>query len=637
MKVGFLVVSQGGKVEFQLFDHGCTGQPTLVKFSQAFDYSAVLIGRLYYRRDLLVDLASRLSEQLFKECEADDAALALAMYHHLGLNGLERLEGDFALIIWDAKENRLLASRDPMGGYPLFWTECNERIALSTSLRSLLNLLPNQSLNLEYLADFLMAPGPVNERIGEQCVYEGINRLSAGTIMSIHVPTRCIDKYAYWNWLERIVDPDSERVEEVGERYADLLRHAVRERIHGLTASHLSGGMDSTAVSLIARDWILSGVGKAPLHTLSLVYNQLPGLARETPYLESVLQEQKDNIAIHRIPADELLDFDSFTDPPFHDEPYVGLWRLGMDRATVNAAASFGAATMLTGIGADEMLDTQPFHITELLQRGRLHLAWTEACKYAQADNCSPWRILYPFGITNLLPAWMRSGLGQSFLGQNRLSLKNQNDWAIPPWIVPSFARQYALRSQAIKNAHQTYHSHQSTGLSFALFSIESRIGDVIRWSVAAPLGIVIAHPFLDVRLLCLGLGIQMRLKPEPGRMKPILAEATRGLLPDTIRNRRRKGYFNEIYYLGLARNLQSLKEMIQRAPIDDLGMLDKDTLTQYLHPAALGGAHVRSLHRLNLTLSLIKWLSMQSGWRHVDNSPTQIIRVGRQGRINEV
>jgi len=592
----------------------------LVAFSRAFGCSAICMGRLYYRNDLIANLGPSLTERFSKNREPNDAALALAAYRKLGREGLERLEGDFALVIWDANERRLVAFRDPMGGYPLFWVWHGETIALSNSMLALLDLLPRRSLDLDYVAEFLMAPGQVNERAGERCAYEGVHRVSAGSVVSIHVSSGLIERRAHWDWSELMVDPGTDSLDKVSEQYGNVLRDAVRERIRGRTVSHLSGGMDSTAVSLIARDWVRSGVGEAPLHTVSLVYERLINLSREMPYLESVLSREK-NIVAHRIPADDLLDFDSFVDPPYHDEPYVGLWRLGMDRATVSATAEIGAATMLTGIGADEMLDVQPFYITDLLRQGRLRTAWREACKWALADNCSPWGILGPFGIRNLFPTLPSSRLGHALLNHERQGLGSQDDWTISPWILPDFARRHDLRSHAAKNARRTYRSRGKTGLSFAIHSIESRIGDVNRWSVAAPRGVFVANPFLDVRVLRLGLGIQNRLTPEPGRMKPVLAEAMRGVLPEDIRTRHRKGQFNEVYYLGLARNRQKLEEIIRQSPVEELGIFDKDVLTRCLQEAVLGGAHVRQLHRLNLTLSLIKWLSMQSTWQSASNS----------------
>jgi asparagine synthase (glutamine-hydrolysing) len=592
------------------------------------------MGRLYYRHELLADLRSHVPSESLRACETNDAALALAVYRAGGSGSLERLEGDFALVICDTQRARLLGARDPMGGYPLFWTQCDDTLALSTSMRPLLDLLPSRVLNLDYVADFLMMPGQRNEGPNEACAYSGIHRVLPGTILSLHTSTGYVERRAYWNWLARLKDPGTDQVPDVAAQYADHLRAAVRERLHGRTLTHLSGGMDSTSVSLLARDLVGSGVGKAPLHTLSLVYDQLPGLARERPYIESVLQHEKALVA-HRLPADDLLDFDGFVDAPLHDEPYAGLWRLAMDRATVRVAAEVGAVTMLTGIGADDLLDVHPFYLADLLRQGRLPMAWREAVTWARVHNCSPWEILQPFGLVPLAPTWLLSGIERTWWWRGRRRLNEQNDWSLPPWILPDFARHHALRSRAIANAQQTYGRCQHTGLSVTLSALAHTAGDVIRWSVAAPHGITMAHPFLDSRLLCLGLGIQARLRPKPGKMKPVLAEAMRGILPDAIRNRRRKGDFNEVYYLGLARNVPKLEAMVQQAPSEDLGIIDKDCLIRCLHEASMASANARQLQRLNFTLSLLKWLCMQDEWQRTPRPSADIIRMPQQGEFS--
>ncbi|PLZ82698.1 hypothetical protein CBP16_06375, partial [Fischerella thermalis WC217] len=134
---------------------------------------------------------------------------------------------------------------------------------------------------------------------------------------------------------------------------------------------------DSTSVALLARDEIGTSRGSLPLHTLSLVYEELPVLVRETPYIESVLEKETEIVA-HRLIADKLLDFDSFIDTPPHDEPYAGLWRWAMDCATVEVASQVGAVTLLTGIGSDEIHDLHPYYLSDLLRQGRFLKAWQE-------------------------------------------------------------------------------------------------------------------------------------------------------------------------------------------------------------------------------------------------------------------
>ncbi len=124
------------------------------------------------------------------------------------------------------------------------------------------------------------------------------------------------------------------------------------------------------------------------------------------------------------------------------------------------------------------------------------------------------------------------------------------------------------------------------------------------------------------------GLGINLWPHRFPGRHKPILAEAMRGVLPEPIRTRRHKGNFNEVYFLGLIRNRAQLEELVRNAPLAESDMLDREILLECLEKACLGVAGDASgQDRLNLTLSLLKWLSMHEAWANLDDSPTQTVR----------
>ena len=229
--------------------------------------------------------------------------------------------------------------------------------------------------------------------------------------------------------------------------------------------------------------------------------------------------------------------------------------------------------------------------------------------------------MLTRFGISPIIARWVA---GTRWAGL--LTSKDMMDWDIPRWIMPDFARRYDLRSRAIENARQIYQQCQQTSLSVTVNGIKSRAGDMFRWSIAAPLGIAQAHPFLDPRLLTFGLGIQTRILPDPEHMKPVLATAMDGILPDMIRNRRQKGHFNEVYYLGLARNLHKLETMIRLAPIE--GVIDKEILIQHLQEGSLAGVSVRQMQHLNYMLSFLMWLSKQQEWQHIHENVMVAYRI---------
>ncbi len=132
--------------------------------------------------------------------------------------------------------------------------------------------------------------------------------------------------------------------------------------------------------------------------------------------------------------------------------------------------------------------------------------------------------------------------------------------------------------------------------------------------NLSAPRGMVLTHPYQDPRVYSLGLGIRARVRPEPGiGQKPILAAALRGILPECILNRPSKGHFNEVYYVGLSRNLRRMEALIEEVPVDDLGFLDKATLLDCLQRAALGNAgDAPTMSAMNRTLSLLLWLTRE-------------------------
>src|SRR5687768_7065581 len=71
---------------------------------------------------------------------ARDAELVLAAYARWGPGCAERLVGDFAFAVWDARARTLFAARDPMGVRPLYY-HCSARlVALASELKALLAL-----------------------------------------------------------------------------------------------------------------------------------------------------------------------------------------------------------------------------------------------------------------------------------------------------------------------------------------------------------------------------------------------------------------------------------------------------------------------------------------------------------------
>jgi asparagine synthase (glutamine-hydrolysing) len=444
----------------------------------------------------------------------------------------------------------------------------------------------------------------------EQTAFAGIHRILPGHLVGF-LPGGQVVNYAAWSWADEIAPSGPIGREEAGRQLAQLFQQAVQQRIKsGPVAAHLSGGMDSSAVAAVASELLAAGAGTKPLHTLSLVYTR-PSLAGERRFIDLVLA-QGGAVQPHWLAGDNLLEFDWFDRGiPSHDEPFACLRSLPMLRAFTEAADQVGALTTLSGWGADEVLDCSPLHLADQIRQGRWLAAWKESRLWAQAWSQGIWSVLISFGIEPLAPVLWRDGLWRWLCGANP-PWPRAGWFSVPPWITPAFSRSHQLRQRA----HEYARRQSGRPIVWAMdrTMLEISTGDWARWHLAAPRGLNTSHPFRDPRLVCFTLGLPFAVRAEPGKRKPLLQEALRGVLPEPIRTRREKCGFDNIYGLGLAKNLPRLKRMVRTSAIADLGILDPEQLLAAMQQAALGRGDVQAREQIDRTLALIAWLDQVMG-----------------------
>jgi asparagine synthase (glutamine-hydrolysing) len=593
MQTGFTIICEPVRDDIRGFDANTGGEPAGLSVEQNDDGWALFWGSLFYHPAF---------EHRQPAGSITPAAAVWSRFSAKDLGGVASLEGEFVLVLRDRLRNRTIAMRDPLGSYPLFWARKGGTFIVGTALNRIQRRLSSNALNQTYVAAYFSSPAPFNEIPGRQCALEGVQRVLPGTMVVFDHVSRRVDERRYWDWRSRLTESPPRRGDDDGAIYLQTLRAAVAQRLGKATAAHCSGGMDSSAVALLAGDLLQRQPDPKRLTTISLVYDRLRELAGDTPFLDTALAAGKGAFDPHLLHADTLLDFDGFADAPLHDEPYPGLWRLGLDRATITAAADQGADTLLTGLGADEVFDQQPFHLADLLRRHRLRRAWREATRWALADNCNPWEFITACGWHPAIAA------GDNWLARVGGHLGGNGHMQLPEWLRSSFVRRYQLRERFHTNIRSIYTGGPTTPLSVALDAIRARQGDFNRWYLGLPMGVTISHPFLDPRVIVSGLSLIGSRPPEPGRMKPLLADALKPVLPKPIVERRRKGHFNEVYYQGLARNEATLQKLVSRAGIEPF--IDKQKLSEAIALAALGGLGVNHCRHLNLALCFAHWFA---------------------------
>jgi asparagine synthase (glutamine-hydrolysing) len=568
MSVGFTVVAGAdGTVDLRLQGAKIIRTDRAALVSLARDASthvtAILIGRLWYREDLIRRLPGPRGRP-----DASDATLVLDVYRRVGRRGLELLEGEFALVVWDGGRRRMLAVRDPLASWPLFWCATGQEVAAGTGLRDLLALRPSCRPDPDTLAGYLAMPSLAAEIPCESTSCEGVRRVPPGIVLEL-APAGEVARHTFWDWRERIEPARSLTPQEAEEGVAALLRAAVRERLRD----------GSPAIV-----WTADAAGAA-----------LVRATRDVGGRVSLLT-----------PGDEIDAFDWFGDDlPRHDEPWARLWTLGAWRRLVDGAEQLGAVTVLTRARADGVHDSPPCHLADLLRCGRWPAAWREAARWAAGAGQGPWSVLYRHGILPLLSDWRGAGPGVG---------------SISPWVRTDFARRHGLRQRMRDHARRSV--ARPATLSAALAALASLRGDWVRWHLAAPRELNVSHPLLDPRLVCCSLGLQHLLRAPLGVDCPLLRSVV-GPAPATDRTADVSG---GSFIRGVRRCLPHLERMVRAPAVTDLGILDTDALVRALRSAAQGAGDETRRECLGRALSLAAWCR-RAPWMGPPDVPARILR----------
>ena len=203
------------------------------------DVIAVFNGELYNYRALRAELQS----QGHALTGTGDTPVLPHLYEQYGDRFVERLDGMFAIAVWDAQKQRLLLARDRFGKKPLLWTQLPDgSVAFASELKALLTMPGvERSVDLERLDAFLTL-GYVP---GDRTALRGINRVPPGSILVAEGGKITISRYWRLESHTRQLD-EKEWVEQVREGVFSAVRKRLVSDVP--LGALLSGGIDSSIV-----------------------------------------------------------------------------------------------------------------------------------------------------------------------------------------------------------------------------------------------------------------------------------------------------------------------------------------------------------------------------------------------------
>ena len=208
-------------------------------------YWVVQNGEIYNHVELRAEL-ERLGHRFATTCDTEVIAHA---YAHWGEACLDRLNGDFALAVWDTCSRELFLARDRFGVRPLFVAELGNELCFASEVKALLrHPRARRELDPASIVELFTTWGNVSGR----SAVAGIRELGPGCCARLGP-----DGLRVRRWWDLSFEPDErgrsdeERLEELRAALDDSTRIRLRADVD--VSVYVSGGLDSTLVAALAR------------------------------------------------------------------------------------------------------------------------------------------------------------------------------------------------------------------------------------------------------------------------------------------------------------------------------------------------------------------------------------------------
>jgi asparagine synthase (glutamine-hydrolysing) len=516
---------------------------------------------------------------------------------------LRDARGEFAFVAWDADSRRSLIARDHLGSRPVFYADVGATLYVASEIAPLLSLLPRRPApDLDVLARRLAgareAPGAT--------LFGGVRELLPAHALLLD------DR----GWkLERYWEPRPRQGFENADRgiaasaLRDGVEAAVRRRLElhvGTTGALTSGGLDSSIVLACA-----AATSRAAGRGSPSAWVGVPDRAEldESAFAQAVATQSGCEVVRVPITANPIVPYaleyaERYAVPL--EYPAAALFR-----PLREAAAARGVALVLDGEGGDELFGCEPFLIADQIARGHI----IEASRLVRALPGMVPRDARSLGV--VLRNWIVPALlPEAALRRVRRELSARRP--SPEWLCGP-ARD-AAHEPPVESSRGRGVPHWRTHLAWLLTDARTMLGvqDHLR-RVAALDGLRSAHPFLDVDLVELVLGLPPQYAFDPRLDRMLLRTAVRGLLPEQVRMREDKVFFGALLRDSLTGpDRAAIERTLTRTPLALGGLVDADRLAALWHrgPHACARGEAAWMNEIWRAFAIETWLRAEEGAR---------------------
>ncbi len=498
-----------GHSRLSIIDLNTGSQPV---YNEDNTIAVILNGEIYNFKKLRKELI--LKGHQFRT--SSDTEVLVHLYEEFGEGFFSRLNGMFAILLHDKKENVFLVARDRMGEKPLLYWDSEQKIIFASELKALLRHpeIPAE-LDADALALYfnsMYVPAPCS-------IISGVKKIPPAHYMKLKGQKKSMVKY----WDPRIQVNWSFSENEITEQFIELFSDAVliRKVADVPIGIFLSGGIDSSAVTAI-----MAHHSKEQIKTFSVGFADE---VDERPYARVVATKYSTDhteIYIDDKIEDVVLDVLAYYDEPFGDSSAIPTYLVARE-------ARKYVKVVLTGDGGDELFAGYGSYLDQRYLRGGRYSTriFKELNRFA----------LQKFGFKGFDGIYSRDGSpgAWDYWHRIRTILSAGEIKAFASGYDVDFAKFYA------ENTWLNLKDKDPLTLAFG-HDLNFYLPDDLLKKVdmaSMKTSLECRAPFLDHRLVEFAMSIPPHQKVRQEQLKYFLKSGLKGYLPDEILYRKKTGF----------------------------------------------------------------------------------------------
>ncbi len=256
-----------------------------------------------------LELKKQLHTEGYDFSTTSDTEVVCAAYLAYGERCVEHLNGMFAFVLYDEKQQKLFGGRDRLGKKPLFYCLDNQSFEFASALNPISLGNAEKTLDERAVSQFLLR-GYVSE---PRSIFKGVEKLKAAHTFIYDLATHQFSTRQYWEIDQN--SPFEGDYDAAKTALHGILKDAVEKRMIADVplGVFLSGGVDSSLIAAVAQD--LSG----GIQTFSVKFNEAD--FDESPYAQAVAKHLGTNHV--EIPCNYAEGIDLIEQmPQFYQEPF---------------------------------------------------------------------------------------------------------------------------------------------------------------------------------------------------------------------------------------------------------------------------------------------------------------------------